>query len=107
MPRLRAPTNPLQEFDTRQCDIWDHLQRCAEHYGGSIITVPYMNPVRLCCLSTSPLHGILRDQGYPLREVGRDQRLMPKAVTERRGNKTFVQTAMVLQPVTIHEITIA
>jgi hypothetical protein len=50
------------------------------------------------------LPGMLRDIGYPIRLVREAEKLLPEAVTERRGFKIYKNTAMTPQPVQVFQI---
>jgi hypothetical protein len=107
MPRLRPP--PAQnktELDARERAAWDFVNRCAVQAGCAIATRPYTSPLHLTCASTNTLPAYLENESFGVRVIGKDHRLMPVVVTEKRGFKEFKQTVMELSPVTIYEITL-
>jgi hypothetical protein len=107
MPRLRPP--PAQnksELDAREPAAWDFVNRCAVQAGCSVATAPYTMPVHLTCASSSTLPAYLENESFGVRVIGKDHRLLPVTVTEKRGHKEFKQTIIQLHPVTIYEITL-
>jgi len=57
--------------------VWDTMHAFVRNRGGYVVSIPHSFPLRVECSAGSSLPEMLEGLGYPTRQVGTAERLMP------------------------------